>query len=235
MSPSSFDRAKRNTLLVLPLFVVVAIAFSHEMLPWYSVSIPATRQSFDPALQAFILVWDWQSLPRDAMHLFDAPIFHPERRTLTYMDHMVGEAIVGAPVHAATNSIAAGYNFLFLLATILSAWATYRLARLIGAPRAGAWLCGFLFAFSPYRMANVDLLNQLQTQFLPLGLFFALRYLQRWKLIDVVALAGVFVVQVYFGWYYTFFLATALGLLLFWALIQGTWTPPRGHAQALAL
>lgn len=225
---------RRSTWLVLPTYVVAAFALFAPPLPRLADSIASTGGVFDPAMQAYLLGWDARTLPERPGAVFDPPIFHPERRVLTYMDSMLGEAAVAAPVIAATGSVAPGYNALFLLATILSAWATYRLVRLFGVSRSGSWLCGFLFAWSPYRFANADLLNQLQTQFLPMGLFFAVRYATRWKFRDAIGVAACLVVQVYFGWYYACFLVVSLGLLLGVAVATRAWSPPRAHAPLLA-
>ena len=93
------------------------------------------------------------------------------------------------------HSAAAAYNFLFLLSFVLSGWAVYRLARLFPVSRPAAFLAGLLFAFSPYRLSNLDLLNQLQTQFLPLGLFFGIRYVRKARTRDLVGTMGALTAQ----------------------------------------
>lgn len=221
------------TLLVLPLFAALSLLATWPVLARFTEAIPSSRLVFDPSLQAFLIGWGWRALGTDPLHVFDAPIFHPEPRTLTYMDHMLGEAVAAGPVMAATGSLAAGYNVLVLASFALSGWWTYRLTRLFGVSRPGAFLAGFLFAFSSYRFANLDLLNQLQTQFLPLGLFFAVRYLMRWKLRDAAGAAAALWVQVAFGWYYAYYLLIALLLLAAYAIAGGLWRPPRGHGRKL--
>jgi len=168
-------------------------------------------------MQAFVLGWDWHALLTRPLQVFQAPIFYPEPNTLTYMDHLLGEAFLAAPILAAFHSVAAAYNALVLFSFAVSGWAVYRLARLCGASRAGSYLAGFLFAFGPYRFANLDLLNQLQTEFMPLGILFGLKFLRRRRARDFAGLMGSFVAQVYFGWYYAYFLAIAIGLLFVYA------------------
>jgi len=221
--------------LILPLYAAAALLLTVPTGAKFSTSIPSSRAAFDPGLQAFLIGWDWHALTRDPLRVFDAPIFHPEPRTLAYMDHMLGETAAAAPVLWLTGSVAAAYNILVLLSFAFSAWAAYRLVRLFGVSRLGAGLSGFLFAFGPYRYANLDLLNQLQTQFLPLGLFFAVRYLQRWKVRDAVGVAAAVIAQIYFGWYYAYYLVAALALLVGYKLVQGSWHAPRGHRRAYAL
>jgi hypothetical protein len=224
----------RASLLVLPLFVVASLILTLPLGSRFFSSIPSSHSLFDPGLQAFIIGWDWHAITQDPFHIFDAPIFHPEHRTLSYMDHLLGETVVAAPILSMTKSLAGAYNFLVILSFVTSAWATYRLTRLLGVPRSGAWLCGFLFAFSPYRYANLDLLNQLQTQFLPLGLFFGIRYIEKWRFRDASGIGATMVAQVYFGWYYAYYLGLALVLLLLYAIIGGRWRPVRRHIGLLA-
>jgi len=143
--------------------------------------------------------------------VFNLPIFHPEPLALAYTDHLIGESLLAAPFVALTGSLAAGINAVVLLSFVASAWAVYRLVRLIGVSRPGAFLAGLLFA--PFRFSNLTFLNQLQTQFIPLGLFFALRFVRRRRRRDLAGTTATLVVQSYFGWYYTFYLALAFALL----------------------
>lgn len=169
----------------------------------------------------FIVGWILKALARDPSHLFDLPIFHPEPLALAYTDHLIGESLVAAPFVALTGSLAAGINAVVLFSFVVSAWAVYRLVRLIGVSRGGAFLAGFLFAFAPFRFSNLTFLNQLQTQFIPLGLFFAVRFVQRHRLRDLMGATTTLAVQSYFGWYYTFYLALAMVLLAVYAGFVG--------------
>ncbi|HSQ51376.1 MAG TPA: hypothetical protein VLL94_08925 [Nitrospiraceae bacterium] len=218
---------------VFPAYLLAALFLTPPLATHFFSAIPSTNGLFDPGLQAFLLGWDWHALARDPLHVFNAPIFHPEARTLTYMDHLLGESVAAAPVYVATGSVAAGYNFLIVVACASSAWAMYRLVRVFGVPRLGAFLCGLLFAFSPYRLANLELLNQLQMQWLPLGLFFAFRFLEKRRVRDAVGVAAAVVTQVYFGWYYAFYLTLALGLLFAYAITTGTMNGARLDARRL--
>jgi len=211
----------------LPSYLLATIVFTWPLLQSFAGAIPSSRVGSDPGIQAFILGWDWHALTAHPFRLFDPPIFYPERNALTYMDHLLGETLTAAPVLALGGSVPAAYNFLFLVSFAASAWAVYRLVRLLGVSRAGACLGGFLFAFSPYRYANLDVLNQLQTQFLPLGLWFALKFLRKYRARDLAGAAACLVAQVYFGWYYAYHLALALTLLVLVTLLGRSLEPGR--------
>jgi hypothetical protein len=211
----------RATHLILPLYILASLIFTWPLIEHFNRAIPSSRLAADPAIQAFILNWDARTLLTNPLQLFHPPIFFPEQNTLTYMDHMVGETVLAAPAFTSFHSAAAAYNYLVLLSFVASGWAVYRLTRLLGVSRPGAFLAGFLFSFSQYRFANLDLLNQLQTQLLPVGLFFGVRYLRRLRKRDLAGIAGTMTLQVYCGWYYAYYLAIALGLLLAYSILRG--------------
>lgn len=206
------------------LVAVASIAFTWPASRHFGRTVPTTPGSFDPPLQSFILGWDWQALARDYSSPFDAPIFYPEPRTLTYMDHLIGEMVVASPM--LMWSVAGGYNLLMLMASLLSAWAVYRLCRSLQLSRSGSFLAAWLYTFSQYRLANIALLNQFQTQFLPLAIYFAYRLVQRGKVRHLAGLTGIVVLQVYFGLYYAWYLVIAVALLAGYKFAQG-WRPHR--------
>jgi hypothetical protein len=217
--------------LVLPAYVLITVVWLWPVVASYSSSIPLSDAHFDPFLQSFLIGWDWKALTTNPSKLFQPPIFFPEPRTLTYMDHMTGEAILAWPfLRGGWDSLAGAYNWLLLASFVLSAWATYRLTRLLGAARVGAALAGAWFAFSSYRLAHLDLLNQLQTQFLPLGVFFLIRYVRRKKMRDAVGVVGALTAQVYFGWYYAYYLAIAVAAVGFYMAVVRGHVPPRKHS-----
>src|SRR5947207_10216340 len=120
------------------------------------------------------------------------------------MDHLLGEGARSALVTLAGAGAAVAYNAVVLLSFVLSGWAIYRLARLLGASRAAAFVAGMLFEVSPYRLSNLGNLNQLQTQLVPLGLYFALRFAARRRTRDLAAACATLALQSYFGWYDVF-------------------------------
>ena len=207
--------------LVVPAYFVLSLLLTWPLARDFSRAIPAVFGALDPLLQVFLLGWDWQVLTTDPGRLFHLPIFHPQVRALTFMDHLVGEAIVAGPIALLTGRMAPAYNTLVILSFVLSGWFTYRLARGMGLSRPASFLGGLIFAFGPYRYANLGNLNQLQTQFLPLGLHLAWRCHRRQRPGDIALVFLVLVAQSWFGWYYFFHLALALVLLFLHEAARG--------------
>ena len=55
--------------------------------------IPWAYGMTDPLMQSYFLGWDWKMLPRNPAGIWDLPIFHPVPGALTFMDHLIGEAV----------------------------------------------------------------------------------------------------------------------------------------------
>ena len=210
-----------GSLLALPAYLAATLAFTWPLARDFRRFVPTVVPLWDSLLQAFLLHWDLRTLFTHSGRVFDAPLFHPERNTLTYTDHHLGEAVLVTPVTWFTDNTAVPYNVLVVFTCVASAWAMYRLARLLGAGRGGGFIAGLLFAFSPYRYCNMANLNLLHTYFIPLGIFFALRYSWNRRTRDLVAMGLTLAAQSYFSWYYTFYLGTALALVVIHALVLG--------------
>ena len=212
---------KGRSVACIAGFIAATVALTWPLAREFGRALPTVGGFPDALVQVFILNWDLRSLATHPLGVFDAPIFFPEKNTLAYMDHLLGEAVVAAPIAALTRNPAAAYNAVVVFSCIASAWAMYRLARLGGISSPGSFLCGLLFTFSPYRYSNMANLNLLQTEFLPLGIFFALRYSSRKRTRDLLATGATLAVQSYFSWYYTYFLAVALAVLAFYQIAAG--------------
>src|SRR5574341_555214 len=115
--------------LCLPGFLLLTLILTWPLARDFGRSLPTVVGLPDALLQAYILNWDLGALSTRPLGVFDAPIFHPEPRTLTYMDHLLGEALVASPISALTHNPAAAYNAVVVFSFLASAWAMYRLVR----------------------------------------------------------------------------------------------------------
>jgi hypothetical protein len=134
---------------------------------------PAERAlplSADTRLFLWTLSWDVHALASDPLHLFDANIFFPERRTLAYSEHLLGSALLGAPFLAATGNPVLALNVALLLSCVLSGAGSYWLARRLGIGPAGALLAGVVFAFAPPRFTRLAQLHLATVQWIPFSL-----------------------------------------------------------------
>jgi hypothetical protein len=227
----------RFSYLVVPFYIVASLVLTWPLARNFGSHLAAVLTPYDALLHVFLLGWGWHGLTTNPLEVFDAPIFFPEVRTLTYMDHMLGEAVLGGPV-IEVFGLGAAYNTLIIFSFVSSGYFVYRLTRLYGISRSGSCVAGFLFAFSPYRFSHLGCLNQIQTQFIPLGLFFAVCFLRTGRTRYGVGATLTLSIQSYFGWYSTFHLLVALAVLGWWEGVRepGRWRRlPWRKAAPLAL
>lgn len=140
----------------------------------------------DPAFNSWVLAWTsgqlMQALGGSAGALLDywnANIFHPERLTLAYSEHMTAQAIQALPIYAATGNILVAYNLLFISTFALSGLAVYLLVRDLTDRPLAAFLAGLVFAYAPYRIGHLSHLQVLSSYWMPLALLGFHRYFTR--------------------------------------------------------
>ncbi|MFN7980162.1 MAG: hypothetical protein U0P30_18660 [Vicinamibacterales bacterium] len=143
----------------------------------------------DSALNTWIVSWVAEALPRDPAHVFDAPIFHPERHTLAYSESLIAQGAMAAPLRAAGLSPTATYNLLVIVGLALSAWAMWRLvASWTGDEWAGA-LAGAAFAFNAHSLTRFGQIQGLHLEFIPIVLHAVDRLAVRTRPRDALLLA----------------------------------------------
>jgi hypothetical protein len=122
------NRARtRVSLWCLPAWLAATLLLTWPLAPSFGRFIPTVLPLPDALLQAFLLHWDLRTLFTHPSRVWDAPIFHPERNTLTYTDHHLAEAVLVKPVTWLTSNTAVPYNVLIVLTFVASAWTMYRL------------------------------------------------------------------------------------------------------------
>lgn len=164
----------------------------------------------DTALNAWILTWVSHAVVTDPFSLFDAPIFHPERHTLAYSEHLFVPSLMAAPLHWIGVSPVVVYNVMAIAGYALSAWAmAIVVARWTGST-AGGVVAGMAYGFNAHLLTRFPHLQALHVEFLPLALLAFDRLLARGRATDAALLAGAFVLQSLCSNYTMVFLAAAL-------------------------
>jgi hypothetical protein len=147
--------------------------------------------NLDAEFNAWVLDWDRHQLLSDPAHLFDANIFSPARYTLAFSENLLGEAVLGLPLSGLGFSYIQVYNSLLLVGFFSSALAAWALARTITGDAIASLAAAAVYAFVPWRFAQISHFQFQWGAFLALTLLFLLRYLQRAARRDLV-LCGVF-------------------------------------------
>ena len=173
----------------------------------------------DARLLIWTLAWDAHAL-LNGQSLFDANMFHPAPRALTWTEHHAGVALFAFPIYATTSNPVLAYWVIWLLSFPLNALAMHALAwRLVRDHRA-AMVAGIVYAFCFFRMhhahGHVQLLWTWALPLIPLAMegWFRRPTAGRTALLTCLVL-----VQALTTWYLAVF-AALLSLVTFTLLVR---------------
>lgn len=173
---------------LLTLVATLAAAVLHTWPLAGDLAGLSRHDNADATLNAWAVTWIADTLPRDPLHVFDAPIFHPEKRTLAYSEPLLVPGAMAIPLRAAGLDATVTYNLLVILGLALSAAAMWRLvAGWTGDEAAGA-LAGLAYAFNAHLLTRFGHLQALHAESLPIVLYAIDRLATRAALRDGVAL-----------------------------------------------
>lgn len=219
------------------MFGLLALLGNLPLLPHPGSSVYAQQMpGNDCLLHVWTLAWDLHALATQPARLWDANIFFPYADTLLYSDHLLGLAVLLAPLRAITENPVFIHNVATVAAPALDAMALYLLAlELTGSPGA-ALVGGLLYGFAPVRMETDRCqVQMLVAWWLPLALLFTRRALARNSVL-AGALAGVcLAMQGLTGIYLFAFFLPILGLAQLAWMRRFPWrTHARGWRALLA-
>jgi hypothetical protein len=168
----------------------------------------------DCLLHAWTIAWDQHALATAPCGVGEANVFHPEHGTLFYSDHLLGLALLAAPLRLATDDALLVHNLLLVTAPVLDALALYALARYLTGSTAAAIVGGLAYGFAPLRfLADACQIQMTAAWWLPLLLLGGLRAVRgdgvRWALLAGAALLGQGLTGIYLTAFFLPFLALA--------------------------
>lgn len=195
----------------------------------------------DGQWSVWVVNWVAHALLTDPGGLFNANIFYPHLRTLSFSEPNIGGGILAIPVYWTTGNPVAAHNSVALASFALSMIAAYYLVRYLTACRPAAIVAAIAFAFSPFAFARTAHIHLMLGAGIPLSLLAMHRLVDRRTVARAVMLGAVLFVQGISCGYYGIFagLAVAFGLLFF-AATRGLWLSGRywltvGIAAAVAV
>lgn len=208
---------------------------------WAAMTYPQVRQLRtgvndvgDPLLNTWALAWVAHQLPFAPAHVFDANIFHPERRTLAYSETLLAPAVVGAPLLWLGAGPVLVYNLLLMAAFVATGVGTALLVRDLTGSGAAGLVSGTIFAFLPAKFDHYAHFQLLLTQWMPLSLWAFHRFVATERY-GWAALMGAMVgAQALTSIYNTLFLAVLLATVGTVVLLSD-WQRLRRRLPGLAL
>jgi hypothetical protein len=224
---------RRPQLAAFVLFVVLAVVHT-----WPIASAPGRLGRNSPAdtkLNQWTMAWVAHQIVRDPVHLFDANIFYPERRTLAFSEHLFVQSMMGAPVAWAGGGPVLVYNLVLIAGFALTGWTT----AVVIHQWTGSWIAGVLsgslMAFNALTLTRLSHIQMLHMEFFPLALLAFDRLLAAPRMKHALQLTLWYVLQSLTSVYSLVFTAVALVVA---ALVRpGDWLgkPGRKAIPLLAL
>jgi hypothetical protein len=158
----------RELALVALCYAALAICFTYPLA--FRLGNLARTDNADGQFAIWNVAWVARALGSDPLGVFDANIFHPQRRTLAYSEANLGAGLLAAPVYWVTGNPVAAFNSALLLSFVLGGVSVYCLVRYLAHDRRAAFVAGTCFAFCPYLFGHIPHIQLLMTAGLPLAL-----------------------------------------------------------------
>lgn len=208
IQPLSVQRWYWQDALYLLAMVVLVVAMAYRYTP--NLNGEVAGEWWDPLLNMWTLSWDTRTLLHDPTHLWQAQLLYPNNLSLSFSENLLGETIFFAPFYLLTLNPVFAYNMTFYLTFLLCGISMYIMARYYTGKPFAAFVAALIYAFAPYRVAQIDHIHILSGEWMPLAFLsidLSLRY-GRWR---YWILFGLFyMLQLLSSVYYGIFLSYAI-------------------------
>jgi len=197
----------RDAFYLFTIALLVA-AMVYRYIP--DISSNVAGQWWDPLLNMWTLSWNTTTLLHDPLNLWQGQLLYPNSLTLSYTENLLGETLFYAPIFLLTHNPVLSYNLVFYFTFFLCGANMYILTRHhTGSPLA-ALVAGLIYAFSPYRIGQIDHIHIIAGHWMPLVLLYldlalASNHWRHWSLFGVF-----YVLQILSSIYYGIFISYAL-------------------------
>jgi hypothetical protein len=167
-----------QTAAVTIALVMVAIAITWPLAAELASSLPGDYG--DPVFVTWVIAWVDGQLARATLDGFwTANVFFPERNTLAFSEHFIGQSVMVAPVYWMSGNPILAYNVAFLLTFALTGLGTFLLTRGLTGSDAAGYVAAFMAAFNQYRLVyEVAHLHTLSIHWFPFALYLLHRYFE---------------------------------------------------------
>jgi hypothetical protein len=136
---------------------------------WQDRIAPNTE---DPLFNLWVLKWSAHQIRLGLPDLWNANVYWPTHGTLALSDHLLGPALQLVLFESVVPNAIAGYNALFFTSFVLTGLAVCWVLRRGGASWTAAVLAGAMYAFSPFRIGQLNHIQLLLAQWVPFTLWF---------------------------------------------------------------
>lgn len=227
------DRFLDSNPQVAFAYLLLTLAMTYPLALNWRAALPAGAGD---VWQNYWNFWWWKKCLLEGLNPYRSDsLFHPFGIDLVFHTHSVFNQVAAMPVNLLFGE-AAAYNFSVFVALTLSGFGCWLLVReLTGDARAG-FLAGIVFAYFPQHIEQtLEHVNLFSTQFIPLTLFYVVRWTRTQRTIDALALGLCFGLNALCGWHLGLKLALVLAPWALWVLWRSRLSPAaaiRGLAAA---
>ncbi|MEO8677908.1 MAG: hypothetical protein ABI665_02605 [Vicinamibacterales bacterium] len=127
--------------------------------------------NWDSFFGAWRLAWIADAAVSRDLHLFDAPIFFPELRTLAFSDAILLPGLAAAPLRYLGLSALTAYNLALFAAFVSSGLAMFVLVRHLSGRADAALIAAVTYTLAPYRLDHLDHFEMQMAMWMPLALW----------------------------------------------------------------
>lgn len=169
----------------------------------------------DPVFNLYVLKWVVHQLQLGLPNLWDANFFYPTRGALALSDHLLAPAAELLLFERTTGGGAvAGYALLVLSSFVLCGLTTFLVLWRNGVSAPAAFLGGLAFAFSPFRWSELNHLQLLLMQWIPLVLWLWDRLLAKRTVRWATAFLAVYLLHLFGGAYLAYMVHVPMLVIL---------------------
>ena len=201
----------REFIAVAAIGVVLAVALTWPLVTGMG-HLGRTRDvDADGQFSIWNVAWVARTIVVDPLHLFDANIYSPHKRTLAYSEPNLVAGALGIPVYWSTHNPWTTLNVVMLFAFASAYVCAYLLLRYLSGDARAAAIGAVLFAFCPFVFAHLPHIQLLMTGGVPLALLLFHRVADAPSVKRGVALGVALAVQALACAYYGIFAGLSVG------------------------
>ncbi len=189
-----FFKLHQVSLTVIFLYFLFTLIFTFPLFLHLSTSTPMSDGQGDQFQSMWMFWWFKAALFNlKTSPFFTSFLFYPHGSSLIY--HMpIFLSFLSLPFQyliGTSAGLIVGYNLILIFTFVLTGFGAYLLTKYLIKNPAAAFICGLMFAFSSYRLSNLNHLNLLSTEWIPFFMLYLIRSVDE-KLLKHSIWAGIF-------------------------------------------